>query len=92
MTDDAVPGRRTRAEELVDNAIADIFQAVAAERYATFEALARDVDEETLSLGAAIALQHDLGAVVTADVPVNPAIQGRALRKLALDARTGQQL
>lgn len=85
---DAVPGRRTRAQELVDNVIADILHSVAAERYATFETLARQVDEETLSLEAAIALQRDLGAVVTADVPVNTAIQGRALRKLALDDGT----
>lgn len=89
---DAVSGRRTRAQELVDNVIADIFHAVAAERYATFEILARQVDEETLSLEAAIALQRDLGAVVTADVPVNTAIQGRALRKLALDDGTEQQV
>jgi hypothetical protein len=87
---DEVNGRRTRAEQLVDRAIAEILAAAAAERHTTFEVLARQVDEGTLSLDAAIALQRTLRVVVSADVPVNPAIQGRALAKLARDADTGR--
>lgn len=86
MTDDVSRAARlTRAQQLVDEAIDGILRAAALERYATFEALARQVDEGILSLDAAIALQRGLGAVVAADVAVNPAIQGRALAKLRHD-------
>ena len=69
-------------QQLVEEAIDAILRADAASRHATFEVLASLVDDGELSIEAAIGLQAALRGVVEVDLTVNPAIQGRALRKL----------
>jgi hypothetical protein len=67
----------------VDQVIADFQASEDRKRYDAFEQLAQLVDRGELEWETVYAICQELGAVaLLASIPVNPAIQALALRKL----------